>query len=125
MEQIKITLVLLIAAVFSFGAKADEYSVQSPDGKYKVVFSDHNDCVAYSLSWNGRQVIAPSRLGVKTVTEYCDGLKIKTFQAKGETDVTWKPVYGERSLIRDHYNEYLIELDAPINIEVRAYDIQH
>ena len=46
----------------------------------------------------------------------------------GKRDTVWKPVYGERSLVRDHYEEMTITLmrnkDArrKLQIQVRAYN---
>ena len=121
-----------LAAVMALCASAAEHKMYSPDGKYEMTVTDVNGAVEYSISWGGRQIVLPSRLGIKSGQPYLEGLKIKSFKANGETDQTWDPVYGERDLIRDHYNSYVLEFsresdnprraNVPVALEVRAYD---
>lgn len=121
-----------VSLFLSLSASAADYKVVSPDGKYQMTFSDGHGAVEYVLSWDGRQIIGPSRLGIRTEMAYLEGLKIQSFKENGTTDVTWNPVYGERDLIRDHYSSYMLELcresddprmaHIPVVIEVRAYN---
>ena len=123
---------IFLAAVMTLCASAAEHKMSSPDGKYEMIVTDVNGAVEYSISWGGRQIVLPSRLGIKSGQPYLEGLKIKSFKANGETDQTWDPVYGERDLIRDHYNSYVLEFsresdnprraNVPVALEVRAYD---
>ena len=39
---------------------------------------------------------------------WCENLKM-TGAERREIDESWKPVYGERSVIRDHYNEMTLK----------------
>ena len=73
-------------------------------------------------------MVAPSRLGLVLATgPLAEGLKIVR-QTESSMDVHWKPVYGERSTIRDHYNQIVVELqerNAPhrlLHLTLRAYD---
>ncbi len=82
----------------------------------------------YSVTYRDKVVIAPSRLGLAlTTTPLAEGLQIAR-QTESSVDTQWKPVYGERSLIRNHYNEVVVELqepDAPkrfLYLTLRAYD---
>ena len=68
----------------------------------------------YSLSRDGKPVIADSRMGFEL--EWRDDLahafemrdvKYSTF------DETWEPVWGEEAHIRNHYNEMLVTLEQP------------
>lgn len=129
-----------------------EHRLQSPDGKLEVVFT-HKEVspgkrqMTYRVDYLKKPVILESGLGVQidnhvfehamahTVTtppgtlgvNWCDNLIIKNV-VRTTKDTTWKPVYGERSLIRDHYNQLEIQLqkeDSPdyeLHVIFRAYD---
>jgi alpha-glucosidase len=133
-------------------AQTPETRLQSPDGKLEVVFAQKELApgrkqMTYHVNYDGKPVILESGLGVqidnhvfehamahKVTTppgtlsaNWCDNLVIKNV-VKTAKDTTWKPVYGERSLIRDHYNQLEIQLqkpDAPdysLHVIFRAYD---
>lgn len=66
----------------------------------------------YTLTYKQRTVIKPGRLGFDLVGDaslksgfILVGTKDATF------DETWKPVWGEVSSIRNHYNELLVQLE--------------
>jgi alpha-glucosidase len=73
-------------------------------------------------------VIAPSRLGLELATNPFTGGFAVAGQEKGAWDASWRPVHGERSTVRDHYHELVIDLKekaAPhrlLRIHLRAYD---
>lgn len=128
MKQIWIIL-LFLAIACEAGARS--FEVKSPDGKYIMTLADENDFIEYCLSWNGRRIINPSRLGIESGQRMYEGLQIAEVFSLGEVDEEWTPVYGERNLIRDHYNEYRVSLSKisegvakPVSlaIEIRAYD---
>jgi len=102
----------------------------------------------YSLSYDGAQVVLPSDLGfelrgtvkaskllfgdkVDKVDEkepysLHDGFEV-TGTSKDTFDETWKPVWGEESTIRNHYNELLVKLTQKgtgnkMDIRFRLYD---
>ena len=96
-------------------------SVKSPNGNIELKFSvDPNGRPVYEMSYKGKAVVKPSFLGLELAkdkhaskgvkeTDLMDGFTI----AKEETstfDETWKPVWGETATIRNHYNEYVAEL---------------
>jgi alpha-glucosidase len=107
--------------------------VKSPDGKLCVYFKVKDTgsakaCPVYSVSYKGDIVIVESQLGLELEK---GPLKkeldiVKQFESSGDT--AWKPVYGERSIIRDHYNQlevHLREKYAPsrlITLTFRAYN---
>ena len=88
---------------------------------------DGMGCPVYTLSYKGKPVIKRSRLGLEA-----EGFSLREgFQLqKAETatfDETWKPVWGEVSSIRNHYNELAVTLhqakdDRTIRIRFRLYD---
>jgi len=122
-----LTKILLGAALFALNAAAVE--LKSPDGKLALTFevkAQGEPC--YALAYKGTPLLADSRLGLELA-----GVPLNAGFKLAGTDVathdeTWKPVYGERSLIRDHYNQLVVKLEeaaAPhrrMLITFRAYD---
>jgi alpha-glucosidase len=121
--------------------------LQSPDKNYTVSFyqkrnTDGTRIMYYKLDFKARPVINESVLDIQldnNLSEramalkvdrhknWCENLTVKRITTVSK-DTSWKPVYGERSIIRDNYNAATIELvkdDNPIylmNVEIRAYN---
>ena len=66
------------AAVMTLCASAAEHKMYSPDGKYEMTVTDVNGAVEYSMSWGGRQIVLPSRLGIKSGQPYLEGMHLPT-----------------------------------------------
>ncbi|MDR2920469.1 MAG: glycoside hydrolase family 97 protein [Tannerella sp.] len=100
----------------------------SPDGKYEFTFyqkefADKTKQMYYTLSYDGKSVIEESELGVLIENQLFesalgipnDNCKLwsenLTFTESETKNInqTWKPVYGERSIVRDHYNELILK----------------
>jgi len=107
--------------------------LKSPNGKLAIQFDLKNngelkDCPVYSLSFQGRAVLADSRLGLELSNGPLNGdfqiIASKTSRA----DTTWKPVLAERQTIRDHYNQMVVDLQEThpsgrrLQLTFRAYD---
>ncbi|MDE8698304.1 glycoside hydrolase family 97 N-terminal domain-containing protein, partial [Bacteroides cellulosilyticus] len=50
----------------------------SPDGKYQFTLSDSGGQLHFSLTWNGKQTVKPSLLGINANVEWRDGVEIGT-----------------------------------------------
>jgi alpha-glucosidase len=126
---------LLVGAVFCLLALAGAAAeLKSPDGNVAVTFAVRDDGgekgrLFYSVSYRGKPILAESRLGLalKDGTPLDSGFNVIR-SARASHDETWKPVYGERSSYRDHYNQFVVELqetEAPrrlLNLTFRAYN---
>jgi hypothetical protein len=103
-------------------------TTKSPDGNVVLTFSVDGGRPVYQLSFKGKSVIKPSRLGLElsNYPNLLDGFE----EANSETstfDETWKPVWGEVSAIRNHYNELAVTLyqsatKRNLIIRFRVYD---
>lgn len=102
--------------------------LQSPDGSYEYTFFQRMDekgsrSLWYSLNYKGKTVILESEMGVQienrtfesalgipndTCEQWCENL-LFTGVERQSVDKTWKPVYGQRALIRDCYNELTVK----------------
>jgi hypothetical protein len=148
-----LSLFSLLAALALHPAQSQEVvagsraSVASPDQHlvadfYQLRLADGKRELHYSLRYKDKQVIADSRLDLQLdnhLSESAMALPVdhhaKWFEnlavtgiARASNDSSWRPVTGERSIIRDHYNALTIAMvkdDNPIYklaLEVRAYD---
>ncbi len=118
-------LSLTMALCFAITVSAAEVAMQSPDGRYTMRLSDDGG-LHYAISYDSRQVVLPSQLGIVWNEDWSKGVKLGGV-ATSSHDAVWQPVYGERSQVRDHYNEWRVELTREgsrhkMALEVRLYD---
>lgn len=106
---------------------AKEVVVSSPDGRYHLTLNDRNGELVYTLSWEQKPIIEPSRLGIAAGFVWYDGLQMGEVSRMVQ-DTVWHPVYGERNSVRDHYHGCTVELLPAANpknrllLELRAYN---
>ena len=111
----------------------------SPNGKFVMNFSlDASGRPTYDLTFKGKTVIKPSKLGLELKQEdpnnstdfgvmvnkpseevirkadLMTGFSVVSTRTS-TFDETWKPVWGEESSIRNHYNELEVTLNQPKN----------
>lgn len=113
-------------------------SVKSPDGNVELKFSlTGNGRPTYEMTYKGKAVVKPSHLGLELAkdkhaskgeneTDLMEGFKINDTLVT-TFDETWKPVWGETSTIRNHYNELAVSLVQAVSnrniiIRFRVYD---
>jgi len=94
--------------------------LKSPDGRLALTFDVKGGVPVYSVARDGKPILAESRLGLEIEQAPLGGLAVVGQQASGH-DETWKPVYGERNSIRDHYNQLVVDL-GKLWLTFRAYD---
>lgn len=110
---------------------------KSPDGNVVMKFYLQSGCPTYEMTYKGKVVLKPSHLGLELAknkhasmgmeeTDLMNGFQI-TDSKTSTFDDTWKPVWGETSTIRNHYNELAVTLNQPttkrnIIIRFRVYD---
>lgn len=104
--------------------------VVSPDGQIVIQFSvTAQGGLLYSLTYRGQPVLLESRLGfaLSNAPALDSGFKVVNTSTRSH-DETWKPVAAERSEIRDHYNELVVDLQdgqqppRQLRLTFRAYD---
>lgn len=108
-------LILLATFFFTF-SKGENILVQSPDGKIHVTFGiDELQTIFYSVSVENLTVIQNSRMGfqMQEIPDFGKNLEIISF-SETEVNQVWKPVYGERSEIKDHYKQVVLQLKETI-----------
>ena len=114
-------------------------TLKSPNGRFDLQFAINAEGrPTYQLKFDGKDVVKTSGLGLELKKEKAD--KQETFDNSQHTDAstidvkadmmfgfqlkdqqtstfdeTWKPVWGEESEIRNHYNELMVRLYQPKN----------
>lgn len=107
-----------LATLVAFAGAGTELT--SPDGQLLVRFAVQTDDVAagrptYSVLYRGQPLLSDCRLGLELqdAPPLDRGLRIVN-HARATHDSKWQPVWGERSEIRDWYNELNIDLEQDI-----------
>jgi len=127
--KIRILTAFCLLLSLSMGTLAMAQSLTSPNGHFKFNFSVNSQGEpVYELSYKGKQVIKPSKLGLELKNDpgLMKGFSIS--DTKTSTfDETWKPVWGEVQSIRNHYNELAVTLEQKkeersILIRFRLFD---
>lgn len=124
MKRFLLTASLFLGLAFTLNAA----EMASPNGAIKVNFELNNGVPTYSVTFRGKMMIKPSRLGYELsgAENLLDGFTLLG-QETARQDETWKPVWGENSEIRNHYTELLVKLVQPstdryMNIRFRVYN---
>ena len=141
--------VLLAALALFIFLNVKSQQVFSPNHQFVLFFHlDEKGSPMYELQYKGKEVVAPSHLGL----ELQSNEKKLTFENVGKPkesqsnainslfdnftvvatkntsfDETWKPVYGEVNKIRNHYNELLVQLEQKgthriVDVRFRLFD---
>jgi alpha-glucosidase len=95
----------------------------SPDHHLSFSLQSVQGELQYRINYQDIPVILPSQLGI---SGWERELEIESVLEES-TDTVWKPVYGERAVVRDHYNQktYIIKSNMNtdrLHIIVRAYN---
>ena len=109
-----VLLLLLLTACIGRPVKETRNFLQSPDGRLELAFIMEGDVPAYSLSYDGKEVVAPSHLGYRLLdgADLTRGFTLLSAEYSSQ-DETWAPVWGEESAIRNHYNQMRVRLSRP------------
>ncbi|WP_298468034.1 glycoside hydrolase family 97 protein [uncultured Erythrobacter sp.] len=119
----------LVLGLTAFGPlHAGTLEVSSPDGNITVAVSDEGGHATYTVSYGGEVVMEPARLGLLFADHHGfeDGLEIRGTADVTTTDETWEQPWGERRLVRNHYNELrvgFIPKEGPARAMVVAFRV--
>lgn len=123
-------LLIIGPLLFSMRPAPPQLSVSSPDGR--LVFSigtDVSEGLSYNLQFKGHTIIAPSPLGLQLKGGVEIGPRVKLLSTRPrEVNTAWKPVYGERKEVPDHYRQEIWSFQQTVypffkfNLIVRAYN---
>ena len=138
-------IVLLLALCVPARLSAEVETVVSPSRNIVVNFEVKNGVPVYNVTFNGKEIIRDSRLGLELVSvkgngefnnfdnkqlqnqnSMLDGFSMMTARYSSFDEI-WQPVWGEESSIRNHYNEMAVtlrqdDLQRYIVVRFRVYD---
>lgn len=121
---------ILFSFLFFACTQHPTISVQSPNGKIRIDFGiNKTSAIFYSVAIEDSTIIQNSQLGfqIEGEPDFGKNLKIVSF-AKTAIDQLWKPVFGERSVVKDVYNQVKIHVKETVlperefEILFRVYD---
>lgn len=126
--------ILIVLLFCCTGLISQTASITSPDGNLHFTFSLENTSLEkgvlyYSLLYKNQEVILKSRLGIITsdLPDWTSGFTLLNHKTR-VIEETWKPVYGERSTIKNHYREGIMDLykdndeHKKFQLQVRVYN---
>ena len=121
MKKLLLTLLLFSAGTGISAAKT--YDLKSPDGKIAVRVDVGADAVTYSISRDGKELIAPSPLSLTLADGRVLGRKasVRKASAKSVDEIIEAPFY-KRSAVEDRYNSLTLTFKGDYGIDFRAYD---
>lgn len=101
---------ILIPFMLFFAITLQSQTLVSPDGNLKMKFSVANGQPSYQLSFQNKEVIKTSKLGIEA-----EGVSLKdhfqiTDSTRASFDQSWNPVWGNYKTIRNQFNELCVEL---------------
>ncbi|MFP6872993.1 MAG: glycoside hydrolase family 97 N-terminal domain-containing protein [Verrucomicrobiales bacterium] len=106
------------------------HALASPGGSFAIEFSlSGKGRPLYRVKWRGDEIIAPGGIGFIETGGVDWTRGFKEIQAGNSLvhDADWKPIWGERSSVRDHYRVATFTFrrgagTAAMKVEARAYD---
>ena len=119
--------VFLFCVVFcsQFLNAQSSQQLSSPDGRLHFTFNlTAEGAPNYSISYEQTPIVLTSAMGLSAWEK---GFVVSDV-SKFKKNTVWKPVYGERSLIKDHYEEMIISMmrnkdeRTKFQVMVRAYN---
>ncbi len=126
-----LSILLLIGAVQAEAQSTtpQKWQLLSPDQQISVELALSADALTYQVSYRGKAVLKPSVLGLvfKGQPPLKSGLRVDQVSNRSQ-DLTWQPVWGQRSKIRDHFNELTLQLHESttpgrqFSLVFRSYD---
>ncbi|HLO36902.1 MAG TPA: glycoside hydrolase family 97 N-terminal domain-containing protein, partial [Lacibacter sp.] len=150
MNRFLVTIFLLFSLASAYSQQVIDSTkvlISSPDQKHVLSFyqkqsADGTRTMFYKLDYRNQPVILESVLDIQLDnnlseramalkvdkrTKWCENLVIKKI-VSSVVDASWRPAYGERSMVTEKYNAATIEMIKddnpiyPINVELRVYN---
>jgi len=120
--------IMLASMLFTAALAIDAQELKSPNGEFLLNVDIKNGVPTYELNYKSKPVILESKLGL----ELDNAQDLTSGFERGDVkydsfDETWTPVWGEKSSIRNNYNEMAVTLNQPetgrhILVRFRLFD---
>jgi len=120
-------IIVLALSFFACRRNTGSIGLESPDNSYTFNLQA-DDVLSYSVKWKGQALIEKSALGfiLSDGTQFPGEVFVDKVNWHSKNS-DWQPVYGEREVYTDDYNEVLVHLSseafpAQLALRVRAYN---
>ena len=120
----------LTLVVFLVTIQATANHLSSPNGRIQVNIETHQHTLYYTVDVDGKNLINRSKLGLSYFAasapaiqgrqENWNLLSIVPVQA---VDESWRPVFGKRSRVRNHYREIQVNYRSEISGQRRSQSV--
>ena len=125
MKKILVTLVALLPSVAVLAEGV--VSLKSPSKNLSAAIEIEAQTIGIALSNENNKVVDVKTLQLEMKEDYLRGHWVLLGEERRSVDQTWQPVYGERSMVKDRYNEVTFSLALSENqknmtLHVRIYD---
>lgn len=103
-------------------------AISSPDRQLTVVFQLKDGIPYYDLTWRGRRILQPSRIGFELADGRLDRHFKLTAVRRHDHDETWSQPWGEEDSVRNHYRGLTVSLTQQgaqrrrMDIEFRVFN---
>ncbi|MGL4994159.1 MAG: glycoside hydrolase family 97 protein [Bacteroidales bacterium] len=120
--------IMFASMLFTAALALDAQELKSPNGEFLLNVDIKNGVPTYELNYKAKPVILESKLGLELDNAHDLTSGFERTDVKYNTfDETWTPVWGEKSAIRNHYNEMAVTLNQPetgrhILVRFRLFD---
>lgn len=111
MKKLIVSLVILVSnwCLGVTDCDAKNVLVSSPDGTVMVTVGVKDHHPFYRVDYQGRTLIAPSRLGFRLDHEELGANMTMGKVSRSSMDETWTQPWGENGTTRNHYNELTVD----------------
>lgn len=123
-----IILPLLLCSCISVNSRAQSFPIESPDQQIRACARmDETGVLRYSLDAYGHSIIMPSPIALSDGSKTIPGVGWKLLDQESITvHSNWKPVWGKRAEVPDHYRQTAFKLQGPdherLNVIIRVYN---
>jgi alpha-glucosidase len=111
MKKLIVSLVILVSnwCLGVTDCDAKNVLVSSPDGAVMVTVGVKDHHPFYRVDYQGRTLVAPSRLGFRLDHEELGANMTMGKVSRSSMDETWTQPWGENGTTRNHYNELTVD----------------
>ena len=110
MKRFIVSLLVIVSTMIGVDVavcNAQEF-VTSPDGAVKVTVGVKSKQAFYEVSFHGKEVVSPSRLGFLLADGEIGTHARMGAVSRSSKDETWQQLWGEDESVRNHYNELTV-----------------